>query len=51
MWWIISESSIEYVNEKMMYFAELHASQWLSCRILKTPALKIFECNMLQKVS
>ena len=36
--WIISEASIEW-QQRRMYFVELHSSQWLSCRILNTPAL------------
>ena len=34
------------ILKKMMYFAEFHASQWLSCRFLNTPVLT-FECNHL----
>ena len=39
MRWIISEASNEW-QQTRMYFVELHSSQWLSCRILNTPALK-----------
>ena len=38
MRWIIAEASIEW-QQRRMYFVELHSSQWLSCRILNTPAL------------
>ena len=41
MRWIISEASIEW-QQRRMHFAELHSSQWLSCRILNTPALNIW---------
>ena len=46
MQWIILEALIECqsILKKMMYFAEFHASQWLSCRILNTQVLT-FECN------
>ena len=37
---------IQSILKKMMYFAEFHASQWLSCRFLNTPVLT-FECNHL----
>ena len=38
--WIISEASNEW-QQRRMYFVELHSSQWLSCKILYTPAYNI----------
>ena len=48
MRWIISEASIEW-QRRRMYFVELHSSQWLSCRILNTPALKVAQ-NSFQRL-
>ena len=33
---------IDWMSVKRMYFVELQSSQWLSCRILNTPALNIW---------